>query len=234
MLHDLDLGLLQYLNSFAHKSVILDKAIVGFSLTNVHLLKGVPLVACLWWLWFSVPPVESFKRRRCVVASFAGAFLAVAVARVVQNMSPERPRPLHNPDLDIIKPFGVTDNVLADYSSFPSDTTALLLALVTGIWLASRPLGVVAFLWAMAFGAIPRIYAGFHYPSDILGGMVIGILSTLVVAWSPAGTLLSKVAFEIRRRHRGLFYAAAFILSYQVAMIFEEIRRIGTALFKVF
>ena len=105
---------------------------------------------------------------------------------------------------------------------------------VTGIWLASRPLGVVAFLWAMAFGAIPRIYAGFHYPSDILGGMVIGILSTLVVAWSPAGTLLSNIAFEIRRRHRGLFYAAAFILSYQVAMIFDEIRRIGTALFKVF
>jgi hypothetical protein len=46
--------------------------------------------------------------------------------------------------------------------------------------------------------------------------------------------LLSNVAFEIRRRHRGLFYAAAFILSYQVAMIFDEIRRIGTALFKVF
>jgi len=174
MLHDLDLGLLQYLNSFAHKFVILDKAIVGFSLTNVHLLKGVPLIACLWWLWFSVPPEESSKRRRCVVASFAGAFLAVASARVIQNMGPERPRPLYNPDLDIIKPFGVTDNVLADYSSFPSDTTALLLALVTGIWLASRPLGVIAFLWAMAFGAIPRIYAGFHYRFSTEAGKEMG------------------------------------------------------------
>lgn len=63
-----------------------------------------------------------------------------------------------------------------DYS-FPSGHTALSFAVVTGLFLAGmkklwKPALVLACL--MAFS---RMYLYVHYPTDILGGMLVGILA---------------------------------------------------------
>jgi membrane-associated phospholipid phosphatase len=62
--------------------------------------------------------------------------------------------------------------------SFPSGHTVLVFATATSLaleykrWYVSGP----AFLWAGSL-AFSRMYLGKHYPSDVLAGMAIGIIS---------------------------------------------------------
>ncbi len=76
--------------------------------------------------------------------------------------------------------------------SFPSGHMTLFFALATVVWFADRKWGAWYFLFAAVMGAA-RIYAGLHWPSDILAGAVIGIVSAFVVR-----KLLAGVRKEIR------------------------------------
>jgi undecaprenyl-diphosphatase len=64
--------------------------------------------------------------------------------------------------------------------SFPSSHTAVAIGIATALSFYNVPLGVAAFLMAMtvAFG---RVAAGMHYPTDVLGGAVVGVLAFIIV-----------------------------------------------------
>lgn len=64
--------------------------------------------------------------------------------------------------------------------SFPSDHTAIAFALATILFLHNRRWGIVAYVIALLIG-VGRIYVGVHYPTDILGGIVVGLLSGVAV-----------------------------------------------------
>jgi len=61
-------------------------------------------------------------------------------------------------------------------SSFPSGHAALYFALSTVIFFYNRKLGAI-FLAVSALMGVARIYVGVHWPLDILGGAVIGVLT---------------------------------------------------------
>ncbi len=64
--------------------------------------------------------------------------------------------------------------------SFPSSHTAVAVGVATALMALHVPMGVVAVIAAIliAFG---RIAAGMHYPSDVLGGIAIGLLAYAIV-----------------------------------------------------
>lgn len=64
--------------------------------------------------------------------------------------------------------------------SFPSDHTALSFVLATIIFLYSRKLGMAAFVLAALVG-ISRVIGGVHYPTDILGGAIVGVFTVYLV-----------------------------------------------------
>lgn len=66
--------------------------------------------------------------------------------------------------------------------SFPSGHAVWFFALATTVWYARRGWGWWFFALAVVIGWA-RIYAGVHWPSDIVGGAVIGIATAMAVHW---------------------------------------------------
>lgn len=92
-----------------------------------------------------------------------------------------RLRPSHEPDLaDLLH---IVNGYRGGVFSFVSSHAANAFGVATFLWLILRKNVKwiwVMFIWATIF-SYTRIYLGVHYPSDILGGGVLGALIGLLV-----------------------------------------------------
>ena len=226
-MHTIDVAILLFLNRFANASPVFDHLILAVS--NNSLLKGGTLVALLWWSWAQV---ESRERRAAAAWAFAGVFLAIAAARGMQNFLPVRPRPLRDladASAGFVPPAGVILDGLERWSSFPSDHAALAFGVSTAIFLIHRRAGLFAYAWSLAVVCLPRVYLGLHYPSDILGGAAVGVAVTAAVAHLPVLGRTRLAGSEMMRHYRGLVYAVLFLMTYQMATMFDDVRNLGSA-----
>ena len=64
--------------------------------------------------------------------------------------------------------------------SFPSAHTIFMFAFATGVYFVNKKLAWVLFVFGFLIG-LARIAGGVHYPSDVLGGAVLGIITALVL-----------------------------------------------------
>lgn len=64
--------------------------------------------------------------------------------------------------------------------SFPSGHTMVGFASATVLYYYNRRLGIIAYLLAAAI-AFSRLYLFVHYPTDILGGIFFGVVSSSVI-----------------------------------------------------
>jgi len=222
----IDAGLIHAVNSLAGKSPLLD-TVLG-RLLDLPSVKMLPIAALVWALWFDIDKQKQSRQR--VIQAFAGAFVALVASRLVQDFGPFRLRPLHDPALGFVLPFGITEDTVQRSSSFPSNHAALAFALATGVFAASRPLGLLAFGSALLSTCFGRVYAGFHYPTDVAAGAVLGIFSTwLVIRFMPMPRLQAFVC-RFSAGHPRLFYFLAFCFAYQVVSLFWDLRTGAEAL----
>ncbi|MEI6499115.1 MAG: phosphatase PAP2 family protein [bacterium] len=114
------------------------------------------------------------------INAFICSFLAMAIAGsfdLLITIFWDRPRPFitHH---DLAEP--ITQGLRVDPTSFPSGHTYIAFAIATSIFLyGHRRLGIFLFLVAIGV-AVGRIGAGLHYPSDIIAGALLGIISGVV------------------------------------------------------
>lgn len=222
---NVDVYLLQLINSGARKSALFDFFVV--QVLDANMIRATPIVACLVWLWFSD---EGYGlKRRAVAQGLFGASIALIASRLIQNFWTHRPRPLHNPDVVLTLPFDLTRDVLKEWSSFPSDNASLVFALAAGVFIASRAVGIAALAWALVAVGLARLYAGYHYPSDILGGAVLGVLGTVVCRPLVHSRAAEKAFNFALTRTPGLFYVLGFLLLMQIVTNFDEIRWLASA-----
>jgi len=231
MLHSIDIAVLKYINGFARKSQAFDIIYThGFQLTSARFL---PIVTCMVWLWFGSGELndELSQRRFRLLQAVLGALVGPFISRIIQHASPiYRDRPLHTAELDFVLPFGVTTDQLHEWSSFPSDNAALAFALAMGIWRVSRPLGWLCFAWALFVVSLPRVYAGYHYPGDIVGGAIVGIVAMLALGKLTENPTVIQGVAAVQRRWPGLFYSACFVALFYITTQFEDLRKIGSRL----
>jgi undecaprenyl-diphosphatase len=218
--NDFDFTIVLFLNKFVGKSRLLDGSVELIS--EKHILEGVLFVALLWLIWFKD------KREQSRIGLFMGgvaAVLAVLVSRLLQLALPFHVRPLYNPDLQLTWPIGVEWGTLNHWNSFPSDHAAFYFALATLIWICNRHLGVFAFFWA-AITSSTRIYLGYHYPTDILGGAAVGIFMVMLFRKLPSPRVVYRL-LDWERYASPSFYAVAYIVSYQAGTFFADVREIA-------
>jgi len=141
-------------------------------LVNEYFVPAV-LALCLLGLWFAGGCREERERNQRLVLCAVMALLVANAVVTVSNAFYYRPRPFVTEAVNLLF-YRPTD------SSFPSNPTAVGFSLALPIWLANRRVGYFALAMASLFG-LSRVYVGVHFPTDILGGMVVGVFSALVV-----------------------------------------------------
>jgi hypothetical protein len=86
--------------------------------------------------------------------------------------------------------------------SFPSDHAVAAFAIAFVVAVIGRRMGAL-FLAGASVLALARVVAGIHYPGDVLGGAVIGLVSALLVlrlgsGYFPAPSFAYSAASAIR------------------------------------
>jgi undecaprenyl-diphosphatase len=64
--------------------------------------------------------------------------------------------------------------------SFPSSHAIFLFSVSMGVYLVSKKFGQVLFILS-SIVCLGRVIAGVHYPSDILGGALLGVLISYII-----------------------------------------------------
>ena len=141
------------------------------------LLRPIPLtiVGVLLIIWVVLAARRASERWELVRAAMVTLVLAELMAQLAKYVA-SQPRPLAVvPGLDShgypIQPHG---------NAYPSAHTAVVVALVAGLWPWTRwPQRVVGVATATLV-AFNRLYIGAHWPIDIVGGAAIGMLAASI------------------------------------------------------
>lgn len=168
MINQIDLSFFQKLNDFAGAGALSDKIIVFFASQLPYLL------VCAFVIFLLLQ-----KRDR--IKAFLQPVLALILSRFVIteiiHLLFHRPRPFII--LEAAKRLVLTP-LSENLKSFPSGHAAFFFALSTAIFLEDKKTGSI-FLFASCLMGIARVAAGVHWPTDIMGGAAIGVLSALIV-----------------------------------------------------
>jgi undecaprenyl-diphosphatase len=86
-------------------------------------------------------------------------------------------------------------------SSFPSDHATGAFSLALAVLLRHRKIGVGMLLFAILTG-ISRVYLGHHYPFDVLGSIIVSLVSSLLVykfssVFEPIGRIIINLYYRI-------------------------------------
>jgi len=166
MIQNIDMGILQFINN---------------NLQNPILDKLMPSVTSLGdggmiWILISIILMLSKKYRRVGVLSILALILSTVTGELILKNLIQRPRPFYefpNIQLLIDKP--------GSYS-FPSGHTASSFAVagVIGVLIKKYRISIMILAGIMAFS---RLYLFVHYPTDILGGIILGLTCSYIVTY---------------------------------------------------
>ncbi len=168
-----DLSLFYAIHSLAGRFALLNMAIV---FAGHYLIYGVIVgVLCFAaYAWHKGDRERFAGYLLAIAAALAARFVVASTIRLIY----ERERPFETLGVSHIL---VNDSVY----SFPSGHTIFMFALATVIYTYNKTLGLCLAALGLLIG-FARVAGGIHYPSDVLGGIVLGVLTgfCVLVLWS--------------------------------------------------
>ncbi|MEA3188831.1 MAG: hypothetical protein QOD99_2661 [Chthoniobacter sp.] len=214
-MHAIDLSILSHLPWMAGQSWKLDYAI--YCLSNNDLLKGGLFMVMVWAFWFRPEPKRD---RATILAMLAGAMMALLIGKALERLAPYSQRPYQSGIPGLVFPFDM--GMHHHESSFPSDHATLFFAFCAGLFFLSRPAGWAASVYTTIVIALPRLYLGLHYPSDLIGGAVLGIFCVLV--FRPLRNFIAHVPLRVCEESPQSFYPVFFLFTFLIATLFDNFR----------
>ncbi len=166
----MDRNLFGKVNRFADRTAWLHGPMRLYAKYGIGLFAVLLLVA--WWqARASDAPIRNVSG---AVWAGVSALLAIAINQPIGS-AVGRARPY-----DTLSNVHILLDRTKDFS-FPSDHATAAGAVAAGLLLANRKLGIAALLAAILM-AFARVYAGAHYPGDVLAGLLLG--ATIAIALS--------------------------------------------------
>ncbi|HLZ67876.1 MAG TPA: phosphatase PAP2 family protein [Aliidongia sp.] len=225
-----DLPILRFLTSFVGKSPLFDHLVHAVS--RYDTFKGVVMMSLLWLAWFSRRATDQEgdreDRRAALTLVLAGSVATVILSRVLQLVLHVHRRPILE-NLGLNFPAFMEPESVNAWNSFPSDHSMLFFSLSTGLWMVDRRIGLFGFCWSAIVIDLPRLYLGIHYPSDVIVGAILGVLCMRGFMRLPLHDATDRV-LAWGRTHQSAFYWIAFMVTEQVAHLFDDLRRLSFTL----
>jgi len=218
-----DTEIIGFFNQLSQVSWTIDSTIKFISKSN--LIKGGAVLIIFWWGWFRVNINQPYVQVH-LVSTLIGCFIAMVLARILALLLPFRLRPIHEEGLDFTLPYSMEITVLEGWSSFPSDHAVLFYALATGMFYISKKVGIFSLVYITLFVGLPRIYLGLHYPTDIIGGAIIGLIVVLLCNSNYFIEKISRPTYNYSNTKPEIFYPIFFIITFQIADMFNSSRAI--------
>jgi len=159
---ELNTSIFLAINQMSGQSAFFDKIIVIFGDYLAYILVAAFLGLFLY------KSISRFDKIALFVTAAAGAILGRGVLVEIIRFFYHHPRPVVA--LPQIQPL-----IFESSYSFPSGHATLFFMLSAVIYHYNKKIGVIFFILS-AFMGLARIAAGVHYPLDILGGAILGIL----------------------------------------------------------
>lgn len=158
-----DVTLLHALNGMAGRSAVLDA--VMMALAKYSPIALAVLLAALWLSWRA-------RRQRMALLAGIASLVALGIGQIVGMLFP-RDRPYLTEHVTLLVPH-------APDTSLPSDHATLSFAIAAMVWRYDRRLGGALIIFGVLV-AIARVFIGAHYPTDVLGGAVLGSVVSIVL-----------------------------------------------------
>jgi membrane-associated phospholipid phosphatase len=213
--------------SCLHGSWFFDRLISHLE-SNILFKSGL-FISLYWYFWFREERDQQ-ERRNTILTILVGTLAGLFITRMVATFAPFRVRPLYDLNLQH-QPLSIPiPSGFVDLSSFPSDHAAFLGALGFGLIRLSRRLTIPIVLYLAVWICLPRMYLGIHYASDVVVGAGIGL--ALVWAALKIEGIRSSVArplLAFMEAKPQVFYTAAFLISFEMATMFSDIRELVRA-----
>ena len=176
----MDYTLFSEINGLAGRSHLLDVVMIGVAKYSPSIYALA--LALLWLTWKP-------KNQRAAFLAGISALVALGLGQIVGHAFPrDRPYLAHRVSLLITH---------SPDTSFPSDHTTLAFAVAFVVWHFNRRAGALMMIFGVVL-AVARVFVGAHYPGDVIGGAVLGAVTSLVLL------CLSEIA-RVRRALDRLF-----------------------------
>jgi PAP2 superfamily len=104
----------------------------------------------------------------------------------------------------------------------PERSLVLYACLATTIWLVNRRVGTFALLYAVIFVGFPSVYAGYHYPTDILAGTAVGIGCAMLARVGRLRNAVAEPALRWFQDRPAVLQAFMFICTFEIAESFTS------------
>ena len=115
--------------------------------------------------------------RRFGTSMLIGLAIGFAFTNLVLKVLIARPRPYADPNSLFYRLWLTVNQHTESDKSFPSGHTTAAFACMTPVFILGKPREkILALLFAVLMG-FSRVYLVVHYPSDVVAGMIVGIVS---------------------------------------------------------
>ncbi len=192
-----DERVLLWINGLVGKSPILDRIMI--LMANDYFIPVVIslILLALWFLGRDMAQRESYHRAIIVAAVSMGSACGFVMAanHLYHHDAPFKAMPELMDTVNSIF-YPIHD------PPFPSNTSAVTFAAATSLWQKSRKIGLLLLIPAILM-PFAKIYAAVYWPSDIVAGAILGILTAYFIKWimpNPLFEWTTNLIFKIMRR----------------------------------